>query len=201
VPSLARPSGNITGFVTQEGEMGSKWLALLLEVAPRFKRVAIMFNPDTAARGGAYFLNSFEAAAQAMMVEPIVARVRSDAEIESAIASIRQDNAALVVMSDPFMGVHRGTIVSALARNRVPAIMDYAVFARDGGLMSYGPSYSDIFRRAAGHVDRILRGAQPADLPIEMPIKFEMVINLKTAKALGLTVPLALLAQADEVIE
>jgi putative tryptophan/tyrosine transport system substrate-binding protein len=119
VASLARPGGNITGFISEEGAMGGKWLALLRDIAPDFRRAAIMFNPDTAPRGGTYFLDSFEAAAQAMMLESIVARVRSDAEIESTIAALGQRNTALFVMSDSFMGVHRGTIISSAARNRV----------------------------------------------------------------------------------
>ena len=201
VGSLPRPGGNVTGFINEEGAMGGKWLALLQEVAPRFRRAAIMFNPDTAPGGGTYFLGSFEAAAQAMIVEPIVARVRSDAEIESAIAALGQENAALVVMTDSFMGVHRGTIIRAALRHKVPTIYDAVVFAREGGLLAYGSSNADSFRRSADYVDRILRGAKPANLPVQVPVKYELAINLKTAKSLGLEVPLFFQQRADEVIE
>jgi putative ABC transport system substrate-binding protein len=201
VGSLPRPGGNVTGFINEEGAMGGKWLALLREVAPRFTRAAIMFNPDTAPGGGMYFLDSFEATAQAMMVEPIVARVRSDAEIESAIASLGRENAVLVVMTDSFMGVHRGTIIPAALRYKVPTIFDDAVFAREGGLLAYGSSNADSFRRSADYIDRILRGAKPADLPVQVPVQYDLAINLKTAKSLGLDVPLLFQQRADEVIE
>jgi putative ABC transport system substrate-binding protein len=160
----------------------------------------MMFNPDTAPGGGNYYLGSFEAAARSLAVEPVTLRVRSDADIETAISSLGREPSG-VVMSDAFMAVHRATIISSTARNNVPALMDISVFPREGGLISYGPSFADIFRRAAGHVDRILRGARPADLPVEAPIKFEMAVNLRTAKALGLTVPPTLLVAADELIE
>jgi putative ABC transport system substrate-binding protein len=201
VAGLARPGGNVTGFINVEAAMGGKWLALLKEIAPQIKRAAIMFNPDTAPGGGSYFLGSFEAAARSLAVETVTARVRSDADIETAIGSLGRDRAGLVLMTDSFIGIRQPAIISIAARNNVPAIFEVAGFARSGGLMSYGPNLADIFRRAAGHVDRILRGAKPADLPAEVPTKFDLVINLKTAKALGLSVPLTLLATADEVIE
>jgi putative ABC transport system substrate-binding protein len=201
VAGLPRPGGNITGFINEEAEMGGKWLQLLREAAPRFTRAAVMFNPDTAPGGGTYYLASFEAAARAMRVEPITVRVRSDAEIDSAIGSLGQDNVSLVITSDSFMGVHRGTVISAALRNKVPTIMDISAFARDGGLISYGSNNADSFRRSAGYVDRILRGAIPADLPVQVPVLFELLINLATAKVLGLTIPASLLAIADEVIE
>jgi putative ABC transport system substrate-binding protein len=201
VGSLSRPGGNVTGFINEEGEMGGKWLALLREVAPRFTRAAIMFNPETAPGGGTYFLGSFEAAAQAMMVEPITARVHSDAEIESAIAALGGGDAGVVIMTDSFMGIHRGTVISAALRHKVPTIFDGASFAREGGLLAYGSSNADSFRRAADYVDRILHGARPADLPVQVPTLFDMVINLKTAKTLGLEVPLFFQQRADEVIE
>jgi ABC-type uncharacterized transport system substrate-binding protein len=198
--SLPRPGGNVTGFINEEGAMGGKWLALLRDVAPRFRRAAIMFNPDTAPGGGNYFLDSFEAAAQAMKVEPIIARVRGDAEIESAIAALGQD-AALVAMTDSFMGVHRGTVIAAALRYKVPTIYDAVAFAREGGLLAYGSSNADLFRRSAEYVDRILRGAKPADLPVQVPAQYELAVNLKTAKLLGLDVPLFFQQRADEVIE
>jgi putative tryptophan/tyrosine transport system substrate-binding protein len=200
VDSLPRPGGNVTGFINEEGAMGGKWLELLREVAPRFTRAGIMFNPETAPGGGTYFLGSFETAAQVMKVETIIARVRSDAEIESAIAALGQD-AALVVMTDSFMGVHRGTVIAAALRHKVPTIYDAVAFAREGGLLGYGPSNADLFRRSADYVDRILRGARPADLPVQVPVQYELAINLNTAKSLGLDVPLFFQQRADEVIE
>jgi putative tryptophan/tyrosine transport system substrate-binding protein len=201
VASLARPGGNVTGFINEEGAMGGKWLELLREVAPRFTRAAIMFNPDTAPGGGTYFLGSFEAAAHAMMVEPITARVHSEVEIDSAIASLGQQNAGLVIMTDSFMGVHRGTVIAAALRHKVPTIFEGSSFAREGGLLSYGSSNADSFRRSADYVGRILRGAKPADLPVQVPVLYELVINLKTAKSLGLDVPLFFQQRADEVID
>ena len=181
--------------------MGGKWLELLKEIAPRLRRVAIMFNPDTAPGGGSYFLDSFETAARSLAVEPMTAHVHSDAEIESVITSLGHEQAGLVLASDSFLGVHRRTIISLAARNNVPAISVVLFNPKEGGLISYGPNNKDIFRRAATHVDRILRGAKPGDLPVEVPTKFDLVINLKTAKALGLDVPLHLQRLADEVIE
>jgi putative tryptophan/tyrosine transport system substrate-binding protein len=203
VAGLPRPGGNITGFANIEGgAFGGKWLEMLKEIAPRIRRVAIMFNPDTAPGGGAYFLDPFDAAARSLAMEPITSRVRSDAEIETVIASLGREQAGLVIMPDSFMLVHRGTVISQAARNNVPAIgADFPMFAREGGLLSYGSSFSDIFRRAAPYVDRILRGANPGDLPVQAPTKYELVINLKTAKALGLSVPDKLISTADEVIE
>jgi putative ABC transport system substrate-binding protein len=197
-----RPGGNITGFINVEAAMGSKWLELLTEIAPGLKRVAIMFNPDTAAGRGSYFLPSIEAAARSLKVASIAAPVHSDAEIETAITSLgREPGSGLVLMTDLFMQVHRAPIILHAARNNVPAIYAEAISARDGGLVSYGADYADIFHRAASYVDRIFRGAQPAELPVQLPTKFEMAVNLKTAKALGLSVPAILQATADEVIE
>jgi putative tryptophan/tyrosine transport system substrate-binding protein len=202
VAGLPHPGGNITGFLNAEAAIGGKWLEMLKEIAPHVTRVAIMFNPDTAPLGGAYFLGSFEAAAQSLGVEPITAHVRSDDEIEAMITSLGGGQSGLVIMTDSFMGVHRGTVISLAARTKVPVIgADLPSFAREGGLLSYGASLRDIFRRAAPYVDRILRGANPGDLPVQAPVKYEMIINLKTAKALGLEVPPTLLALADEVIE
>jgi putative ABC transport system substrate-binding protein len=202
VAGLPRPGGNITGFTNVEAVMGGKWLEMLKEVAPRVRRVAIMFNPDTAPGGGAFFLGPFEAAARSLAVEPITARVRSDAEIEAVITSLGREQAGLVIMPDSFMQVHQGTVISLTGRNNVPAIGgDLPGFAREGGLLSYGANFPDIFRRAASYVDRILRGANPADLPVQAPTKYELVINLKTAKGLGIEVPPTLLARVDQVIE
>jgi putative tryptophan/tyrosine transport system substrate-binding protein len=202
VAGLPRPGGNITGFKSQEDAMAGKMLGLLTDIASGVKRVAIMFNPDTAPGGGSYFLPTIEAAARSLKLAPITTTARSDAEIETVMTSLgREAGVCLVVMPDIFMNVHRATIISVAARNHIPAVYFARVFARDGGLLSYGPDFADIFRRSASYVDRILRGATPSDLPVQFPAKFELVINLKTAKALGLTIPEALLATADEVIQ
>lgn len=200
VNSLPRPGGNITGFINIEAAMGGKWAELLKTIAPDLSRVAIMFNPDTAPGGGSFFLTSFYAAAKSLAVEAIKAPVRSADEIERLIASIGP-RAGLVVTTDSFLAVHRGTIISSVTLNRVPAIFDAALFSREGGLISYGPNYQHMFKRAATYIDRVLRGAKPNDLPVEIPIKFELVINIRAAKALGLMIPPTLLAVADEVIE
>jgi putative tryptophan/tyrosine transport system substrate-binding protein len=201
VAGLPRPGGNLTGFINLEATMGGKWFELLTQIAPGVKQAAAMFNPDTAAGGGLYFLPSFQAAARALKVEPIVAIVHSDAEIETVMTSLgREPGSGLVVMPDIFMDVHRAPIISLAARYNVPAVYFAGAFSRDGGLLSYGADFADIFRRSASYVDRILRGATPADLPVQLPTKFDLVINLKTAKALGLTVPDSLLVSANEVI-
>jgi putative ABC transport system substrate-binding protein len=182
--------------------MASKWLELLTQIAPGVKRVAMMFNPDTAPRGGSYFLPSFESAARSLKMEPIIARVRSDAEIEAVLTSLgREPGGGLIVMPGQFVQVHRAPIILLAARNNIPAVYQLSFFVRDGGLLSYGPDGADLFRRAASYVDRILRGAKPADLPVQVPVKFEMAVNAKTAKALGLTVPQSILLSADEVIQ
>jgi len=202
VTGLPRPGGNITGFMHGEAAMAGKWLELLKEIAPRVRRAAIMFNPDTAPRGGAYFLSPFEVAARSLAIDPITAPVRDDAEIKTAIVSLGREQAGLVIMPDAFMVVHQGTVISSTARNAVPAIgADLPGFTKEGGLLSYGANFPDIFRRAAPYVDLILRGAKPAELPVQVPTKFDLIVNLKTAKALGLTIPPMLLARADEVIE
>jgi putative ABC transport system substrate-binding protein len=200
VARLDRPGGNVTGFAAFEATLGGKWLELLSEIAPRLKRVAIMFNPDTSP--ASTYMPSLEAAARSLNFAPITAPVHSDAEIETAIKALgREPGGGLVVVPDSFTLVHRAPIISAAARNNVPAVYMSSVFSRDGGLLSYGPDLIDTYRRAASYVDRILRGANPGDLPVQFPTKFEMVVNLKTAKALGLTVPQSILLRADEVIE
>jgi putative ABC transport system substrate-binding protein len=201
VAQLDRPSGNITGFVNLEASLGGKWLEPLSEIAPGLKRAAIMFNPDTATASVVY-MPSFETAARSLKVEPIAAPVHSDAEIETAITALgREPGGGLVVVPDLFTAVHRAPIIFAAARNNVPAVYWLSYFVRDGGLLSYGTDQVDNWRRAATYVDRILRGATPADLPVQLPTKFEMVVNLKTAKALGLAVPPSILLRADEMIE
>jgi putative ABC transport system substrate-binding protein len=202
VASLPRPGGNITGFTYIEASMAGKYLELLTEMARGVKRAAIMFNPDTTSSGGSYYLPVFEEAARSLKVAPIVAPVHSDAEIETVITSLgREPGGGLVVSTDPFMFVHRAPTILLAARNNVPAVYWNDVFTRDGGLLSYAPDPMDIFRRSASYVDRILRGAKPADLPVQLPVKFKMVVNVRTAKALGLTVPQSILLRADEVIE
>jgi putative ABC transport system substrate-binding protein len=200
VTRLDHPNGNITGFVSLEATLGGKWLELLCEIAPGLKRVAIMFNPDTAPASA--YTPSLEVAARSLKVAPIIAPVHSDVEIEEAIIALgREPGGGLVVMVSPFMTARRAQIIFAAARNNVPAIYWQSVFAREGGLLSYGTDYVDFYRRAATYVDRILRGEKPGDLPVQFPTKFEMVVNLKTAKALRLTVPQSILLRADEVIE
>jgi putative tryptophan/tyrosine transport system substrate-binding protein len=202
VAGLNQPGGNITGFINLEAAVAGKWLQLLTEIAPGVKQAAITFNPDTAAGGGSYFLPAFEAAALSVKVKPIAAPVHSDAEIESVITSLgREPGGGLVAMTDAFTIIHRGPIISLAARNNVPAVYATDFFIRDGGLLSYGTDIGDIFRRAAPYVDRILKGEKPAELPVQLPVKFELIINMKTAKALGLTVPQSILLRADEVIE
>jgi len=199
IPRLDRPGGNVTGFAGNVPTVGGKWLELLSEIAPGLKRAAIIFDPDNP--GALVYLPPFETAAQSLKVEPITAHVHSDAEIETAINALgREPRSGLVVM-DTFALSHRATIIMAAARNNVPVVSGQTTFARDGALLSYGPDQIDNLRRAATYVDRILRGAKPGDLPVQFPTKFEMVVNLKTAKALGLTVPQSILLRADEVIE
>jgi putative ABC transport system substrate-binding protein len=200
IARLDRPSGNVTGFANMEATLGGKWLELLSEIAPGIKRAAIMFNPDAAI--ASYFMPSVETAARSLNVVPIIAPVHNDAEIETAIMALgREPGGGLVVMPDAFTTAHPASIMSAAARNNIPAVYTVPEFVRDGGLLSYGPDRTDIFRRSASYVDRILRGAKPGDLPVQFPTKFEMVVNLKTAKALGLVVPQSILLRADEVIE
>jgi putative ABC transport system substrate-binding protein len=201
VARLDRPSRNTTGFAIYEATLGGKWLELLSEIAPGPKRAAIMFNPDTTAPAST-FMPSLETAARSLKLMPIIAPVHGEGEIEAAIIALgREPGGGLVVVPGAFTTAHRAPIILAAARNNVPAVYPQSFFARGGGLFSYGPDRVDLFRRAASYVDRILRGAKPADLPVQFPTKFEMAINLKTAKALGLTIPETLLATADEVIE
>jgi putative tryptophan/tyrosine transport system substrate-binding protein len=200
VPRLNQPGGNITGFAIQEASLGGKFVELLSEIVPWLKRAAIMFNPDAPAVS--VFMPTFETAARSLKVTPIIAPVHSDVAIETAIIALgREPGGGLVVMPDAFTFVHRVPIILAAARNNVPAVYPLSDFSRDGGLLSYGADLVDTLRRAASYVDRILRGAKPGDLPVQFPTKFEMIINLKTAKALGLTIPPNLLALADEVIQ
>jgi putative ABC transport system substrate-binding protein len=202
VASLSRPGGNITGFINVEDAMGGKWLELLKDIAPAVTRAAIMFNPNTAPGGGNYFFGAMKSAASALGVEASAAPVRSAAEIESTISGLASaPGSGLVISTDSFMTVNRKLIISLAERHRLPTVYPLSVYATDGGLIGYGPDYHDLFRRSAQYIDRVLRGAKPESLPVQVPTKFELAINLKTAKALGLTVPATLLAIADEVIE
>jgi putative tryptophan/tyrosine transport system substrate-binding protein len=201
VQSLAHPGANVTGFTNFEFSAIGKWAELLKEIAPDTKRIAVIFNPDTAPYTQQY-LNPFETAARALAVEPTTAPVHTDAEIESTITGLGQERGSgVIVMSDPFTLTHRSVIISLAARYRVPVVYPFRYFAAEGGLLSYGVDTLDLFRRSASYVDRILKGTSPADLPVQQPTKFDLVINLKTAKTFGLSVPPTLLALADEVIE
>ena len=201
VETLSRPGGNVTGFSPYEASMGTKWLELLKEIAPDVKRVAVLFNPSAAPYAD-LFLRSIDAAAPSLAINAIAIRLQDPIEIERFIEDFaREQNGGLIVLPDVFTVSHRGTIIASAARHRTPAVYSYRAFAVDGGLLSFGPEPADAFRQAASYVDRILKGANPADLPVQAPVKFPLVINLKAAKMLGLTVPLKLQAGADEVIE
>lgn len=202
VATLSHPGANITGFINLEPTMGGKWLELLKEIAPSVKRVGIMFNPDTAPGGGSYFLPSFEAAARSLNVAPVMASVHSEAEIETAISMLGQPpGGGLVVESDGFMFAHRAIVISVATKHNVPAVSDRTLPTEQGGLLSYGPVDDDMFLGAALYVDRILRGAKLSELPVQVPTKFEMRLNLKTAESLHLSIPSSILTRADEVIE
>jgi putative ABC transport system substrate-binding protein len=203
VNSLSRPGGNITGFINVESSLSGKWIELLKEVVPHLSRAALLFNPETAPFFN-YFLQPFESAARASAIEPTTALVHATDDIDRIFAELgaRQDT-GVVVLVDVFTA-KRSTldvIISAAARNRVPTIYPYRYMVAAGGLVSYGVDNADLFRRAADYVDRILKGAKPADLPVQLPTVFELAVNLKTAKSLGITIPGTVIARADEVIE
>jgi putative ABC transport system substrate-binding protein len=201
VQSLARPGGNITGFSSYDAPMMGKWLQLLKEIAPGVTRVAVIFNPETAPY--APLLNhAIEVAAPSLGMTVTLAPVRADSGIEAAIAThAREPAGSLITLPDIFNVVHRDAIIAAAARHSLPLMGAGELFPRSGGLMSYWFDPVDVYVQAASYIDRILRGASPADLPVQQPTKFSLIINLKTAKALGLTVPQSLFARADEVIE
>jgi putative ABC transport system substrate-binding protein len=200
VPRLNQPGGNVTGFANFEPSLGGKWLELLSEIAPGLKRAAVMFDPDDP--GASVYVPSLETAAAALKVALIPAPVHGDVEIERAIRDLGSEpGGGFVVPSGGFASLHLAPIILAAARNNVPAVYSQSAFPRGGGLLSYGPDRVDNFRRAASYVGRILRGEKPGDLPVQFSTKFEMVVNRKTAKALGLEVPLSILVRATEVIE
>src|SRR5215475_6035943 len=201
VAGFPRPGGNVTGFVLFEPTMAGKWLELLKEIAPRVNRVAFLFNPATASYAE-YYLSTFKAAAASLAVETISAPVRDISEFESVVvAQTRAPDAGFIVMPDAFADVQRAEMTSLAARYGVPVVYPRRNFTEVGGLLSYGIDMTDNFRRAATYADRILKGEKPSELPVQAPVKFQLVINLKTAKALGLDVPATLLARADEVVE
>ncbi len=201
VPGLARPGGNITGFSAEEASMGGKWLELLKELAPRVTQIAVIYNPETAPYGPMFF-PAMEAAAPRMTVTLSISPVHTVADVERVIEEIsREQGGGLIVVPDSFMFGQRQQITALTAKHRLPAIYPLGIFIPEGGLIAYGIDRVDMFHRAADYVDRILRGASPVQLPVQQPIKFELAINLKTAKALGLSVPSSMLLSADRVIE
>ena len=200
VDSLARPGGNATGFMNFEYSIGGKWLELLKEIAPGVTRVAVLRYADTPSGVGQFGI--IQSVAPSLRVEVTPVNMRDAPEIERAVAAFaRAPNGGLIVTASPLAQRHRDLIVTLAAQHKLPAVYFDRVFATAGGLISYGPDYIDQYRRAAGYVDRILKGEKPADLPVQAPTKYELVINLKTAKTQGLEIPPMLLARADEVIE
>jgi putative ABC transport system substrate-binding protein len=200
--SLARPGGNVTGFTNNEASMSAKWLELLKEVAPRIRKVAILFNPKVAVQGGAYFLREIEVAAPRFAVMLQTIPVYTTAEIEGALTALsREPDAALVVVPDPFIVANRALLIASATRLRLPAIYAFSNMATEGGLMSYGANIVDLYRRSTAYVDRVLKGAAPGELPIQAPTRFELIVNLKTARAMNLEIPNQFLLLADEVIE
>ena len=201
VQNLARPGGNATGFTIMEPTITGKWLELLKEIAPTSERAAFLFNPATTPYAKVY-IEPFKAASASLGLTAIIAAVHDKIELETAIAAqAKEPNGGLIVMPDGFLNVHRAEIISLAARHRLPAVYPWRFFAEEGGLLSYGSEQGDLFRRAAAYVDRILKGEKPTDLPVQAPTEYELVINVKTAKALGLTVPMTLLDRADKAIE
>jgi putative ABC transport system substrate-binding protein len=203
ISNLAHPGGNITGFSSFEPSMAGKWAGMLKEIAPGTTRVAFLFNPKTAPYASTgYYQGAFDVAAASLGIKVSANPLDSPGELESAIAALGRDRGGgLIVIPDSFNIVHREQIVLLTAQHRVPSVYPYLFAISEGGLISYGIDQVDLFRRAASYVDRVLKGEKPADLPVQTPIKFESAINLKTAKALGLTVPLTLIAGADKIIE
>ncbi|MGC2046315.1 MAG: ABC transporter substrate-binding protein [Pseudolabrys sp.] len=202
ITNLARPDGNITGFTNFESSMVGKWVELLKEMAPGVSRVAFLFNPRTAPYVTRYYQEPLEISARSLGLKPLASPVQDPREIESAIVAFgREPGGGLIVMPDSFNIVHRNQIMALAAQHRLPIISPYRFMTQEGGLMAYGVEPVELFRRAAAYVDRILKGTRPAELPVQAPTKFELVINLKTAKMLGLSVPPALQARADEMIE
>jgi putative ABC transport system substrate-binding protein len=202
VASLPRPGGNITGFTLYEPTLAGKWLGVLKEVTPGLARVGLLINPDTAVLRGTFYTQAFEGAASTLGIEPVMAKVFSASDIETAIQSLaKQPGSGLIVAPDTFSEINGDLIVSMAAQYRVPAVYAISRYANRGGLMSYGPNLSDAVKRATTYIDRILKGEKPADLPVQAPVKFDLVVNLRTARTLGLAIPESFLLRADEVIE
>jgi len=200
VAGLARPGGNITGFQASDAGLGGKWLGVLQDAAPKLSRVAAIYGSDSG--GNVAFLRAAEAAASASKIQLTGIDVRGPLDWKQRLSDFAdQPNGGLIVVAHPFITANRKSIIALAARYRLPAVYAYRFFAAEGGLISYGPDQIDQWRGAAGYVDRILRGEKPGDLPVQAPTKYKLVLNLKTAKALGLDVPQALLARADEVLE
>ena len=201
VASLAHPGGNITGFSVFDAPMAGKWLGMLAQITPPVTRVAVLFNPASAPYSG-LMIQASEEAARSMAIAVRTAPVNNDSEIEALMVDVaREEHGSVLVLASAFTVGHHDVIVAAAAKYRVPAVYGVPMFGHSGGLMSYGPDLIDAFRHASDYVDQILKGAKPADLPVQDPTKFELVINLKTAKALGVTISPTLLGVADEVIE
>jgi putative tryptophan/tyrosine transport system substrate-binding protein len=199
VQSLARPGGNLTGFTTFEPSIASKWLELVKRIAPNITRVAYLFNPNTAPL---IYARAVETAAPLLSINPFAAEVHNTAEMEGVIEQFaRESDSALLVLPDLFTATNRQSIIALAAHHRLPAVYPARYFVASGGLMSYGVELLETYRQAASYVDRILRGERPADLPVQQPTKYELVLNLKTARPLGVEIPPTLLARADEVIE
>jgi putative ABC transport system substrate-binding protein len=202
VSSFARPGGNVTGFTNFEPSMGGKWIEVLKDIESRIRRVAILFNPETVAETGKLYLPSFNAAGRALGIEPVEAPVHDADEIKQAVDAVaREPNGGLAAMTENFTALNRDLIVQLALNHRLPLIAGFRSFTDAGGLVSYGTDVTDIFRRAASYVDRILKGTKPADLPVQAPTKFEMVVNLKTAKTIGLTISRDFLLRADDIVE
>jgi putative tryptophan/tyrosine transport system substrate-binding protein len=202
VTNFAHPGGNVTGFTNLEASITAKLMELLKEIAPRTSRVSVMFNPATSPEGGSYFLKPIEAAAPLLKTKLTAAPVHNPAEIDAAMLSLSHEpDAGLIVVPDIFIMAHRQQIITLAAQYRLPAVYAYRLFPASGGLVSYGTDLVDLFRRSTSYVDRILKGEAPANLPVQMPVKFELVVNLKAAKAFGLDIPMSVQERADEVIE
>jgi putative ABC transport system substrate-binding protein len=202
VASLSRPGGNVTGFTLYEPTLAGKWMGVLKEIVPGLARVGLLINPDTAILRGTFYSKEFESAATSLGIEPVTANVFSAGDIETAIASLaKAPGSGLIVAPDTFSEINGDLIVTLAAEHRVPAVYAIRRFAMRGGLVSYGPNTTDAVKRATSYVDRILRGEKPADLPVQAPVKFDLVVNIKAAKALGLAVTESFQQRADEVIE
>jgi putative tryptophan/tyrosine transport system substrate-binding protein len=202
VASMAHPGGNMTGFTILQATITGKFLSMLRELSSNVTRVALMYNPESVPGAGSFFMPSFTDSAKEFKVKPIIAAVHNAADIQMALENLGSESGgALITVPDNFLSLHRDLIISLAAKYKIPAIYPYRYFAEAGGLLSYGVDAVNLFERATDYVSRILRGTKPADLPVQGPTKFEMVINIKAARALGLVVPRFLLAGADAVLE